>query len=34
MVDLDRIRPGMNAEEAERVRQEIVRIASQTLKGF
>lgn len=34
VTDLDRIRPGMSAEEAERVRQEIVRIASQTLKGF
>jgi hypothetical protein len=34
VADLDRIRPGMSAEEAERVRQEIVRIASQTLKGF
>jgi len=32
--DLDKIRPGMSAEEAERVRQEIVRITSQTLKGF
>jgi hypothetical protein len=34
VADLDRIRPGMSAEEAERVRQEIVRITSQTLKGF
>jgi len=32
--DLDKIRPGMSAEEAERARQEIVRVASQTLKGF
>lgn len=32
-VDLDRIRPGMSREEMERVRQEIVRIASQTLRG-
>ena len=31
--DLDKIRPGMSAEEAERVRQEIVRIASQALRG-
>jgi hypothetical protein len=31
--DLDKIRPGMSAEEAERIRQEIVRIASQTLRG-
>jgi hypothetical protein len=32
-VDLDRIRPGMSAEEMERVRQEIARVASQTLRG-
>ena len=32
-VDLDRIRPGMSAEELDRVRQEIARIASQTLRG-
>ncbi len=32
-VDLDKIRPGMSTEDAERVRQEIARIASQTLKG-
>jgi hypothetical protein len=32
-VDMDKIRPGMSAEESERVRQEIVRIASQALKG-
>jgi GTPase SAR1 family protein len=31
--DLDKIRPGMSAEETERIRQEIVRIASQTLRG-
>jgi hypothetical protein len=31
--DLDKIRPGMSAEDAERIRQEIVRIASQTLRG-
>jgi hypothetical protein len=31
--DLDKIRPGMSAEEADRVRQEIVRIASQALRG-
>lgn len=31
--DLDKIRPGMSAEEAEQIRQEIVRIASQTLRG-
>lgn len=33
-VDLDKIRPGMSREEMERVRQEIVRIASQTLRGL
>jgi len=32
-VDLDKIRPGMSPEELERVRQEISRIASQTLGG-
>ena len=33
-VDLERIRPGMSPEEKERVRQEIVKVASQTLKGI
>ncbi len=33
-VDLERIRPGMSAEEMQRVREEIVRVASQTLRGF
>ncbi|MBI1792239.1 MAG: hypothetical protein HYR60_32345 [Acidobacteria bacterium] len=33
-VDLDRIKPGMSREELERVRQEIVRVASQTLRGL
>ncbi|MEO7142220.1 MAG: hypothetical protein ABI165_01815 [Bryobacteraceae bacterium] len=33
-VDLDRIKPGMSAEEMDRVRQEISRIASQTLRGI
>jgi len=33
-VDLDKIRPGMNPEELERVRQEIARVASQTLRGW
>lgn len=33
-VDLDRIRPGMDPEELERVRQEIARVASQTLRGL
>lgn len=30
--DLDKIRPGMSGEEAERIRKEITRIASQTLR--
>jgi hypothetical protein len=33
-VDLDMIRPGMSAEERERVRQEIARVASHTLRGL
>ncbi len=33
-VDLDRIRPGMSAEEKDRVRQEIVKVAAQTLRGL
>jgi hemin uptake protein HemP len=33
-VDLERIRPGMSAEEKQRVREEIVRVASQTLRGL
>lgn len=32
-LDLDRIRPGMDPEEMQRMRQEIARIASQTLRG-
>jgi hypothetical protein len=32
-VDIERIRPGMTAEEMQRVREEIVRVASQTLRG-
>lgn len=32
-VDLNRIRPGMSAEELERARQEIARLASQTFRG-
>ena len=32
-ITLDRIRPGMSAEEMQRVREEIVRVASQTLRG-
>jgi hypothetical protein len=33
-VDIERIRPGMSAEEMQRVREEIVRVASQTLRGI
>jgi len=33
-VTLEQIRPGMSAEEMERVREEIVRVASQTLRGL
>ncbi len=33
-VDIDKIRPGMSAEEMDRVRQEIARVASQTLRGL
>jgi hypothetical protein len=32
-VDLDAIRPGMSAEDLEKVRQEIARIARQTIRG-
>jgi hypothetical protein len=32
--DLDKIKPGMNAEDLERVRQEIARIANQTIRGI
>jgi len=32
-VDLDKIRPGMSAEELEKVRQEIARIAGQTIRS-
>jgi hypothetical protein len=32
-VDLESIRPGMNADEMQRVRDEIVRVASQTMRG-
>lgn len=32
-VELEQIRPGMSAEEMQRVREEIVRVASQTLRG-
>jgi hypothetical protein len=33
-IDLDKIRPGMNPEELEKVRQEISRVASQTMRGL
>ena len=33
-VDLDKIKPGMSAEELDRVRQEIARVASQTMRGL
>jgi hypothetical protein len=33
-VDLDGIRPGMSAEQMERVRKEILRVASQNLRGL
>ena len=33
-VDMERIRPGMGAEEMQRVREEIVRVASQSLRGL
>ncbi|MDE3166401.1 MAG: hypothetical protein KGN36_11400 [Acidobacteriota bacterium] len=33
-VDLEKIRPGMSAEEMQRVREEIVRVASQALRGL
>jgi hypothetical protein len=32
-VDLDKLRPGMNPEELERIREEISRVANQTLRG-
>jgi hypothetical protein len=33
-VDVDGIRPGMSKEEMERVRREILRVASQNLRGL
>jgi len=33
VADLDKLRPGMNPEELERIREEISRVAAQTLKG-
>lgn len=32
-LDLERIKPGMSSEELERIRQEIARVAAQTLRG-
>lgn len=34
VIELEMIRPGMSAEEKDRVRQEIARVASQTLRGL
>jgi hypothetical protein len=33
-IDLEKIRPGMSADEMQRAREEIVRVASQTLRGL
>lgn len=33
-ISLDKIRPGMSAEELDKVRQEVSRVASQTLRGM
>jgi len=33
-VEIDKIRPGMSAEELDRVRQEVARVAQKTLRGF
>lgn len=33
-VDLNKIKPGMDPEEMERIRQEVARVASQTLRGL
>jgi len=33
-LDLEKIRPGMHPEDLEKMRQEISRVASQTLRGF
>lgn len=33
-VDIDKIRPGMSADEMEKVRQEIARVAKQTIRGL
>jgi hypothetical protein len=31
---MDKIKPGMSADDMERVRQEIAKVASQTLRGI
>jgi hypothetical protein len=33
-IDLDKLRPGMSAEELEKVRKEIARVARQTIRGM
>jgi len=33
-IDMDKIKPGMSADDMERVRQEIAKVASQTLRGI
>jgi hypothetical protein len=33
-VDIDKIRPGMSAEELDKIRQEIARVAKQTMRGL
>ena len=33
-LDMDKIRPGMSAEDLERIREEVSRVANQTLRGF
>lgn len=33
-VDIEKIRPGMSAEELERIREEVSRVATQTLRGI
>ena len=33
-IDLDKIRPGMSAEELDNVRQEIARVARQAIRGL
>jgi hypothetical protein len=34
VVDLEKLRPGMSADDLDKVRQEISRVATQTLRGF